>query len=190
MVCAPQQQHVPNTGMGILKTPSKCCTPCSQVEGQGASGAGDSHSRLTVMLIGEVARRTSILTGTIRFYERQALISPATRSDGGYRQYTTKTVHEIEFIKTAKSIGFSLDEIKDILALGRGGMMPCARVVGACETHLQEIERRIAELRTFRRRFRKTLQLAQAGCGYTPQGFCRAIAGGATSDRLKPAKGL
>jgi DNA-binding transcriptional MerR regulator len=139
------------------------------------------------MLIGEVARRTNVLTGTIRFYERQALISPATRSHGGYRQYTAKTVDEIEFIKTAKSIGFSLGEIKEILALGRGGRMPCARVVGACETHLSEIETRIVELRTFRRRFRRTLQLAQAGCGYTPQGFCQAIVGKARPNRLKRA---
>jgi DNA-binding transcriptional MerR regulator len=127
------------------------------------------------MLIGEVARRAGVPTGTIRFYERHALIAAAPRSRGGYRMYSERTVQEIGFIKTAQGIGFSLDEIREILKLGRGGRMPCARVVAACQVHLAEIDRRMSELRAFRQRFTTTLKLAQGECGLTPEGFCNAI---------------
>ncbi len=127
------------------------------------------------MLIGEVARRTGVPTGTIRFYEREELIGAAPRSAGGYRVYSERAVQEIGFIKTAQNIGFSLDEIRDVLKLGRGGRMPCGRVVEACRTHLAEIDRRMAELRAFRSRFTKTMKLAQADCGFSPEGFCNAI---------------
>lgn len=127
------------------------------------------------MLIGEVARRTGAPAGAIRFYERQGLITPPPRSNGGYRLYPDRTVDEIRFIKTAQGIGFTLEEIHDILRLGRGGRMPCDRVVIACRTHLAEIDRRMHELKALRGRFSKTLKLAKAECGLTPDGFCGAI---------------
>jgi len=127
------------------------------------------------MLIGEVARRAGVPAGTIRFYERQDLIAAAPRSRGGYRMYAERTIREIAFIKTAQGIGFSLDEIREILKLGRGGRMPCARVVAACKAHLAEIDRRMSELRAFRKRFTTTLELAEGECGLTPEGFCNAI---------------
>jgi MerR family transcriptional regulator, copper efflux regulator len=130
------------------------------------------------MLIGEVARRTGVPTGTIRFYERHDLIGAAPRSAGGYRMYPERTVQEIGFIKTAQGIGFSLDEIRDVLKLGRGGRMPCSRVVEACQAHLAEIDRRMTELRAFRSRFTRTMRLAQANCGFNPDGFCNAIISG------------
>jgi len=128
------------------------------------------------MLIGEVARRAGVAAGTIRFYERHALLAAAPRSRGGYRVYAEGTIQEIGFIKTAQSIGFSLDEIRDILKLGRGGRKPCARVVAACRAHLADIDRRMAELRAFREGFTATLELAQnTNCGFTHEGFCNAI---------------
>ena len=138
------------------------------------------------MLIGEVARQAGVPAGTIRFYERHALIGAAPRSRGGYRLYPERTIDEIGFIKTAQGIGFSLDEIREILQLGRGGRRPCARVVNACQTHLAEIDRRMAELRAFRRRFKATLRLAQGECGLTPEGFCNAIA--SASPRHAPVR--
>lgn len=129
------------------------------------------------MLIGELARRTGVPTGTIRFYERKRLVAVPVRSSAGYRRYSEQAIAEIGFIRKAQRIGFSLEEIREILSLGKGGRMPCARVAVACETHLKEIDRRMAELRTYRLRFRATLRQAQGGCGFTAEGFCRAILG-------------
>ncbi len=148
-------------------------------------GGRSSRRYSAPMLIGEIARRTGVPPGTIRFYERHELIAAAPRSASGCRLYPKRTIDEIAFIKRAQRIGFSLDEIREILKLGRGGRMPCSRVVAACEAHLLEIDRRMAELRAFRHRFTSTLKLARAECGFTPEGFCRAIiaAGGADAPR-------
>jgi len=139
--------------------------------------AARSRYRLGVMLIGEVARRTGVPTGAIRFYEREKLVAPPARSASGYRQYSERAIREIDFIKRAQGLGLSLDQIREILSLGRNGR-PCARVVAICEQHLQEIERRMTELGALRRHLRATIDSAQSGCGVTPDGFCLAIVTG------------
>ena len=132
------------------------------------------------MLIGEVARRTGIPTGAIRFYEREKLVAAPTRTASGYRQYSERAIREIDFIKRAQRLGLSLDQIREILSLGRKGQ-PCARVVAICQQHLDEIERRMAELRALRQHLLATVESARSGCGVTPDGFCRAIAAGQTT---------
>lgn len=129
------------------------------------------------MRIGEIARRSGVPAPTIRFYEDQQLVTRAERSDSGYRVYTERTIDELGFIQRAKRLGFSLDEIREILSLGRGGKMPCARVAAFCGSHLRGIEQRMVELRAFQRNLREAERQAKAGCGFTPDGFCRAIMG-------------
>ena len=67
--------------------------------------------------IGRLARRARINTDRIRFYERQGLLSPATKTDSGYRLYTDDAVRRIGFIKHAQRCGFSLAEISDLLQM-------------------------------------------------------------------------
>lgn len=129
------------------------------------------------MRIGEIARRSGTAAHTIRFYEDQQLITRAARSDSGYRVYSDRTIDELGFIQRAKRLGFSLDEIREILSLGRGGKMPCRRVATLCAAHLDDIDQRMVELRAFRRSLQETERLAKTGCGFTPEGFCRAIMG-------------
>jgi MerR family copper efflux transcriptional regulator len=129
------------------------------------------------MRIGEIAQRSGIAAHTIRFYEDKQLVTRAARADSGYRVYSDRTVDELAFIQRAKRLGFSLDEIREILSLGRGGKMPCRRVAVLCDAHIKEIDQRMAELRSFRRSLQEAGRQANAGCGFTPEGFCRAIMG-------------
>ena len=129
------------------------------------------------MRIGQIAQRAGIPAHTIRFYEEQKLVTSPARSQAGYRVYSERTLTELGFIRRAQRLGFSLEEIREILSLGRGGQMPCGRVAALCATHLKEIDERMAELRAFRRNLREAGRQASSACGFTPEGFCRAIMG-------------
>ena len=127
------------------------------------------------MLIGEVAERSGIPAHTIRFYEEQRLVSKPVRARSGYRTYTARVLDELRFIQRAQRLGFTLRETREILSIGRSGRKPCDRVATLCATHLEEIERKIAELAAFRSQLQEAKRQAESGCGYTPEGFCRAI---------------
>jgi MerR family copper efflux transcriptional regulator len=127
------------------------------------------------MLIGQVAQRSGIPAHTIRFYEDQKLVSRAARSASGYRVYSDRILDELRFIRRAQRLGLTLEETREILSLGRSGRKPCARVVAICEAHLAEIDQKMAELRAFREHLEQAKRLAGSGCGFTPEGFCRAI---------------
>ena len=129
------------------------------------------------MLIGEVAERSGVPARTIRFYEQAKVLTLPPRSSGGYRIYSDRTLAELTFIKRAQRLGFSLDEIREILGLGRAGRMPCDRVTVLCDTHLTEIDRQMAELQAFRKLLQQARRKAKAGCGFTHEGFCKAIMG-------------
>jgi DNA-binding transcriptional MerR regulator len=144
------------------------CTPSTWLEGQGDRTLGP-------MLIGEVALRSGIPAHTIRFYEDQKLVTRAARSPAGYRLYPDRVLDELRFIRRAQGLGLTLDETREILSIGRAGRKPCERVAAICATHLAEIERRLAELQTFRHHLREAKRLAEKGCGFTREGFCRAI---------------
>jgi MerR family Zn(II)-responsive transcriptional regulator of zntA len=70
--------------------------------------------------IGRLARRAKINADSIRFYERQGLLSPATKTDSGYRLYTDDALRRIDFIKRAQQCGFSLAEIRELLHMYNG----------------------------------------------------------------------
>jgi MerR family transcriptional regulator, copper efflux regulator len=129
------------------------------------------------MLIGELAERSGIPARTIRFYEQAEVLTPPERSSNGYRIYSDRTLAELTFVRRAQRLGFSLDEIREILGLGREGRLSCTRVIALCDAHLDEVDRQMAELQTFRELLAQTRRKARAGCGFTREGFCRAIMG-------------
>ena len=89
--------------------------------------------------------------------------------------FSERVLDELTFIRRAQSLGLTLDETREILNLGRAGKKPCARVTAICDAHLMEIDRRMAELQSFRENLKAARALAHKGCGFTPEGFCRAI---------------
>jgi DNA-binding transcriptional MerR regulator len=127
------------------------------------------------MLIGEAARQSGVPAPTIRFYEGRGLIAPASRSKSGYRIYTDRVVAELRFVQRAQSLGFSLDEVREVVSLTRRGALPCARVAALCRNHVEEIDRRVAELQEFRAQLLVAERQARRQCGITPEGFCAAI---------------
>ncbi len=127
------------------------------------------------MRIGEISRLSGVPIPTIRFYETRRLLTTPARTRSGYRAYSQEALNELGFIRRAQRLGFSLDEIRDILSIGRGGKMPCVRVAALCAEHLQEIARKMDELKEFQRNLREAERLAKGGCGFTREGFCKAI---------------
>ena len=73
------------------------------------------------MLIGDVARHSDVTPATIRYYEEIGLLTTPPRTAGGYRRYSTATLDELEFIRKGQGLGFSLEEIGEILKLSRAG---------------------------------------------------------------------
>ena len=95
---------------------------------------------MTGLLIGAVARRAGVSPPTIRYYEDIGLLVPPLRSSSGYRRYSDTTVEELRFIRKAQALGFSLEEIGDILRLSRSGKTPCSHVLTVAHRHLAAVE--------------------------------------------------
>src|SRR5437899_7693749 len=102
------------------------------------------------ILIGDVAERTGLTAPTIRYYESIGLLKAPPRSATGYRRYSDTTVEELRFIKKAQSLGFSLEEIGEILRLSRAGDTPCSHVLDLSRRQLRAIEESIQQLTRFR----------------------------------------
>ncbi|RMG52273.1 MAG: heavy metal-responsive transcriptional regulator [Acidobacteria bacterium] len=102
------------------------------------------------LLRGDVARRAGVHRETIRYYERIGLLPRPARTRSGYRLYPPEAVAHVQFIKRAQGLGFSLDEIREIIRLSRAGRSPCSRVRQLLGEKLKELDRRIAELTEFR----------------------------------------
>src|SRR5687767_3798089 len=98
--------------------------------------------------IGRLARRARINADSIRFYERQGLLAPATKTDSGYRLYDDDAVRRIAFIKHAQRCGFSLAEIGELLQMDSSEPAVRARAYGLAAVKQLEIDDTIEALRT------------------------------------------
>src|SRR5918996_3065646 len=107
-------------------------------------------AKMSGLLIGEVAQRAGVSAPTVRYYEEIGLLPPARRSTAGYRRYSEDTVEELRFIRKAQALGFSLDEIAEILRLSRSGKTPCSHVLSLAHQHLAAVEERIRQLQQFK----------------------------------------
>lgn len=103
------------------------------------------------MNIGEAARRSGVPAKTIRYYEEIGLIPAAGRTASGYRAYAEGEVEMLRFIQKARSLGFSVKDVGDLLALWRDRERASADVRRIAQGHVVEVERKIAELEAIRR---------------------------------------
>lgn len=102
------------------------------------------------LTIGTVAKRAGVAIDTIRYYEREGLLPEPLRRASGYRSYNESAIKRLRFIRRAKDLGFTLEEIRDLLALStdrRGGVRAVRK---RAEQRLQSIDARIAELMRIR----------------------------------------
>jgi MerR family transcriptional regulator, mercuric resistance operon regulatory protein len=102
------------------------------------------------MRSGEVAERAGVNVQTLRYYERRGLIGQPPRSLSGYRAFPAATVETVRFVKRAQELGFTLEEIGDLLELAAGGPQECDAARAMAQTRGSELHRRIADLERMR----------------------------------------
>ena len=98
--------------------------------------------------IGKVAQRTGLTVDAIRFYEKAGLLPKAARSTGGYRLYHDGDVADLEFIQRAQQLGFSLNEIRELVSIQRHPQEACVHVRDLIAQKLAVVRSKIDELRT------------------------------------------
>ncbi|HEX5829385.1 MAG TPA: helix-turn-helix domain-containing protein [Gemmatimonadaceae bacterium] len=113
-------------------------------------GAADHPA--DTLTIGELARRTGVSAETIRYYEREGVVPPASRAGAGrYRRYVAADAERLRFVRRARELGFGLDEVRELLALAAGDpRRPCDEVDRIALAHLRAVEAKLAELARLR----------------------------------------
>lgn len=105
--------------------------------------------------IGAAAKAAGVGIDTIRYYEREGLLPAPRRRPSGYRDYDGDVVARLRFIRRAKDLGFSLADIRDLLALSQDREQGVAGVKARAQARLVDVEQRIAELRRMQRGLKK-----------------------------------
>ena len=121
----------------------------------GVHDAGMERTRLTV---GVLAERSGVGVETIRFYEREGLLPAPARSSAGYRMYAQETVERVRFIRRAKELGFTLEEILELLALKVTHGKSCHSVRNRALAKLGDMDRKLKDLRQMRKALNAVVQ--------------------------------
>lgn len=98
------------------------------------------------MNIGEAAKASGVSSKMIRHYEEVRLIPAPARTESGYRQYTEREVHTLHFIRRSRDLGFSIQQIGELLGLWQDRRRPSRQVKALAQAHIQELEQKAQEL--------------------------------------------
>ncbi len=101
--------------------------------------------------IGKLAELTGVSTDTLRYYEKMKLITAASRSPSGYRLYKPEEVNVVRFIRGAKELNFTLDEIRQLTAMKSSDKATCSQILEHTESKIKQAEKRILELKEIRK---------------------------------------
>lgn len=124
---------------------------------------GKQEADVSDMTVKAAAEAAGVSPKAVRLWESKGLLPPAERTEAGYRLFTAADVDVLRFIRQAKALDLSLAEIKDILDLQRHGATPCGHVTALLDSHIAEIDRTLADLRTLRRSLVAVRQAARDG---------------------------
>lgn len=137
------------------------------------------------MNIGEASRVSGVSAKMIRYYDKIGLIHPANRNDANYRKYDELELNELSFIKRARGLGFSIEEISQLLSLWRDRKRPSREVKAIVNRHVADLDKRIAEVTGMV----DTLQQLADSCAGSDRPECPILAdltqGNASSGRRK-----
>jgi MerR family mercuric resistance operon transcriptional regulator len=121
--------------------------------------------------IGALSKHTGTNIETIRYYERIGLLPAAGRSSGGYRQYAASHLKRLNFIRRARALGFSIEEVRTLLRLSDERERSCAEVRVVAEAHLKDVRAKIVDLR----RMESVLKATVARCAGGRRADCPVI---------------
>jgi MerR family transcriptional regulator, copper efflux regulator len=110
------------------------------------------------MQIGIVAKRIGLSVDAIRFYERNALLPRAPRTQGGFRQYAENDVDTLDFIRRVQGLGFKLSDIRALLSLRGTRMQPCAPVRRRLKEKLADVQQKLTDLQKLEGELRLALR--------------------------------
>ena len=115
------------------------------------------------MWIGEAAEQAGVNVQTLRYYERRGLLPKPPRRASGYREFPDDAVRVVRFIKRAQELGFSLDEVEDLLKLRRGSRLNRKQIRSVAERRVRQIEQKISELARMRAALRRLVHACHEG---------------------------
>jgi Cu(I)-responsive transcriptional regulator len=122
--------------------------------------------------IGGLARASGVKVTTIRYYESIGLIDPPDRSEGGQRMYDRNAVERMNFIRHARDLGFSLDAIRELIALSANTERSCTEIDEIARRHAADIRHRIKRLKALEREMERMIK----SCSVDKVADCRILA--------------
>jgi Cu(I)-responsive transcriptional regulator len=123
------------------------------------------------LTIGRLSEATGVKVETIRYYERAGLIAPPARTAGNYRAYAPGDLERLRFIRRTRDLGFTLEEVRAMLDLAAQRDHSCGTIDAIATTHLDEVDRKIADLQGLRRE----LSAIISSCAGGTMGECRIL---------------
>lgn len=123
------------------------------------------------MKIGELSRATGTNVETIRYYEKIQLLPEPARTDSGYRSYADTHRDRLRFIRHSRDLGFTIEEIRSLLDLSDHPDRDCTEADAIATRHLDQVERKIAQLETLRDELSRIVGRCRGGMA----GDCRVI---------------
>ena len=133
---------------------------------------------MSALNIGQAAKQSGVSAKMIRHYESLGLLPMVHRTDAGYRQYGASEVHTLSFIRRGRALGFSMAEIAELLKLWQNKQRASADVKQIAQTHVADLDRRIAEMTAMR----DTLQNLAQCCQGNARPDCPILMGLAGAD--------
>ena len=106
--------------------------------------------KVAYLKIGELAKQTGLSVGTLRYYSDLGVLHPVQRGDNGYRYYSQDASQQVQFIKKAQALGFTLEEIKRILDVRDRGEKPCNLVQSLLDQKIEQLEIQIKQMTLFK----------------------------------------
>ena len=131
-----------------------------------------SKKEMRATTIGGLAKASGVKVTTIRYYESIGLIDPPDRSDGGQRLYEKNAIERMNFIRHARDLGFSLDAVRELIALSSNRERSCAEIDEIARRHAADIRHRIKRLKALEREMERMIK----SCSVDKVADCRVLA--------------